>query len=101
MDDSVTCRCIFFIFEFSTSFTKATMKMVDKIYTAVVIVILTCSMQVICKSTFANMENRKCQDISPHLRLVLDKLQSIEDKVNMMGDNGKYCVLNCFISGIK
>ena len=65
---------------------------INKRYVLILIVLLTFWIQVICQSTLGNMQNRKCQDTSTELRQILNKLQDIDDKVNMMEINGKQCI---------
>ena len=69
---------------------------IDKKYALIVIVLLTICIQVICQSTLGNVKKTKCEDSSPDFRLLLNKLQMIDDKINLMETKGKNCSLNYF-----
>ena len=70
------------------------MQRIDKRYASIVIFLLTCWIHVISQPTLGNVGNRKCQEISPEFRVLLNKLQHIDNKVNMIEIKSKHHVSN-------
>ena len=71
------------------------MERTDKVYVIFVALLMTCWIQVICQSTLGNIDNRKCKDSTTEYRVLMNKLQNMEDKVNRMENYGKhyFCIL--------